>query len=168
MCECLVRLYKPGGGLVVQQTTYPKTLYIPVQTAADLKKVEIDALEVLAPWVGGLMHNNLDLDDLQTSCKVEEHLLLLLACNILRFGAVQNVIKRIKHALIVEPLDGVDVQMLWYVFGDSDENVDGIAYNMAKYDRGRSGDMVWWFFYDEVLPISPEQAGRVYQRKNTS
>jgi hypothetical protein len=65
-----------------------------------------------------------------------------------REGA-ENARTRIDKALDAGPLTPDDVRLLWYVYGDSERNIDDIAKNIAKYGYDDSG-LVQHFLESEL------------------
>jgi hypothetical protein len=116
--------------IAIDQTASTKPLQIPVH---DMMALEIPALKFMVHYMKNLMPDNRDWDVLPPSKSVECHVILLGATELFHcHKGTKNSRMRIDRALDAAPLALDYVRLLWYAFGDSDDNVDDIALNIVK------------------------------------
>lgn len=138
----LVELYSPSlmNNIIHNAEASTRTLQITVGATRDPEAVEIPALHRIVNCITNLMHDNSEWDILPPTKTVEDHILLLRGCQLFHFReGAENAGTRIDKALDAGPLTPDDVRLLWYVYGDSERNLDDITKNIAKYDFDDAG-----------------------------
>ncbi|KAF2278778.1 uncharacterized protein EI97DRAFT_456221 [Westerdykella ornata] len=163
--ERLLTLYTPWLAGKLRQTQVPglKVLRIICEHWYTVSDLEIPALSRLVAWMNNFPYNSRtpDLLPLPPTSTVEDHILLLSACDMLCIEeGVKIASERLSEGISSCPLSPDDVKLLWYMFGNTPENVETIALNLAMHKTDKDEYLLW--FLQEELP--PEHTNDLLHR----
>ncbi|KAF2746251.1 hypothetical protein M011DRAFT_459398 [Sporormia fimetaria CBS 119925] len=156
----LIYLFLPSlySHISTDGLTKAKTIRLTLPHTSTLDDIEIPGLEWLLKWLSQRLFQSHGAHLLPPADSVEQFVLLMRACQIVGLGeGEKNMVGGIEMTIRSYPLTPDDIKSLWYVRGNSQQNIEDICGNLARlggideygnvkdeYVRGFLRDEVEW------------------------